>query len=459
VFHGLRRSPRTTGTAERRRLATVFRRALRPLAVALVTGTPDPVPPRPAWLNPRTPRLLAVLPFRTLDLVQIADVALAVILYINVQGLSAVPHREVDDQGIWFMAFAHSAPLALRQRWPLAAWRLAVLGILLAGPITTRFGDLPYSNASMIMYLLCVYTVAARCERDVSIGVWLVTFLCAWPLHPDTLFQAVFFTTLVVLFGYNVRVRRSATSRLVVEEERAERERARRAVLAERARIARELHDIVAHHMSVIAIQAEAVPLRARGDSGQLEAGLAEIRELSLKALAEMRRVLGVLRDESGVRDTAPQPGLEALDELLETSRAAGLNVSLYVTGALTDLPEAVSLSAYRIVQESLSNAMRHAPGASVTIRVERLPGELRLRAANGPARPGLAVPAEGRDGEADRHTADDERTGAPGGAGGGQGLVGMRERAAMLGGTLEAGPTDDGGFVVSATLPITEGR
>lgn len=206
----------------------------------------------------------------------------------------------------------------------------------------------------------------------------------------------------------------------------------------------------------MIAIQAEAVPLRARGDSGQLEAGLAEIRELSLKALAEMRRVLGVLRDENGARDTAPQPGLEALEELLETSRAAGLNASLYVSGTLTDLPEAVSLSAYRIVQESLSNAMRHAPGASVTIRVERLPGELRLRAANGPARPGLAVPA--REGGEDPH----EHTGnkdTPKAAGGGQGLLGMRERAAMLGGTLEAGPTDDGGFAVSATLPITEGR
>jgi len=450
----LRRSPRNP--AEQGRVAAAFRRAVRPLAAALVTGESGPIPPRPAWLRPRTPRFLGVLPFRTIDFIQAADVVLALLFFLYGQDAGGLPRPDVDVQGIWFVALAHSAPLALRQRWPLAAWRLAVLGILLAGSLSMRLYGLPYSDVAMVMYLLCLYTVASRCDRDVTIGAWVVTFLCAWAIHPDTLFQVVFFTTAVALFGYNVRVRRSATSRLVVEEERAERERAGRAVLAERARIARELHDIVAHHMSVIAIQAEAVPLRARGDSRELEAGLAEIRELSLKALAEMRRVLGVLRDESGARDTAPQPGLEELDELLETSRAAGLNVSLYVTGEIADLPEAVSLSAYRIVQESLSNAMRHAPGASVTIRIERLPGELRLRAVNGPARPALAVPAGGRDEEAD-HPGEPADT--PRGAGSGQGLVGMRERAAMLGGTLEAGSTDDGGFVVSATLPITEGR
>lgn len=443
------------GAAERTRPAVdAARRVLRHVAAALVTGVPDPPPPRPAWLRPRMPRFLGLLPFRTLDLVRLGDLVLAVCLFIGVMGIDqGEPAPRLDPQWLYLTALAHTAPLALRQRWPLAAWRLSLLGIPLSAPVTLNYEDLPYTPGAAVTYLLCAYTVAVRCDRDVSIGVWGVGALVAWVLQPQpSAIVSIVLMTVAVLFGYNVRTRRSATSRLIEEEERADRERAGRAVLAERARIARELHDVVAHHMSVIAIQAEAVPLRAHGDPRLLEAGLAEIRELSLKTLAEMRRVLGVLRDESEVRDTAPQPGLDALEELLETSRAAGLNVSAYVTGTIADLPEGVSLSAYRIVQESLSNAMRHAPGASVTVRISREPAELRLRVVNGPGRPQRREPYP--DG-----SPDDSPGGSHGGSHGGQGLIGMRERAAMLGGTLEAGPDEDGGFAVTATLPIAEGR
>ncbi|MFC4585883.1 sensor histidine kinase [Sphaerisporangium corydalis] len=418
------------------RAGAVLQGLARPLTSAVVTGTADPPFPRSPRLRPRTP---AFLPFRSVDLVAAADVLLAWILYGT--GLSyllteAEASRFAGDQPVLYvLAAAYSLPVALRDRWPLAAWRLSALSVL-AGAALNPGGTLPYVVTEVTTYLLCAYSVSVRSGRDTTIGVWAVTVLGAWIIHPNSMFMASILVTIVVLFGYNVSARRRATTRLAEEERHGEEQRAARALLEERARIARELHDVVAHHMSVIAIQAEATPLQAAGDPGRLEEGLAGIRVLSLAALAEMRQVLGALRGDDGRRETAPQPGLAQVADLAGNARAGGLAVSVRVEGPL-DAPAAAGLSAYRIVQESLSNAMRHAPGSSVTVEITRTATELRLRVANGPRPRAAALPAEGP------------------ATGGGQGIIGMRERAVLLGGTLDAAPGPDGGFTVTAALPL----
>ncbi len=417
------------------------------VGLAFFQGDADPPPKArrlafgvPQWLRP-------LVPVTTISLVQAAELILALMLYLQMQstvwswnsGSRIGPDQQepIWDGFVYLTAVAVALPIALRDRWPLAAWRVsfALMPVVVGVTRTIGFpaGAMPYVTWLIISYLLVLYSVAVRCDRRITVAVWVVTFLATWIIDPNSMPVAMVVVSVVVLFGYNVRVRRSATAKLKTEERRTQQAESAQAVLAERARIARELHDVVAHHMSVIAIQAEAVPLKARGDPAQLEAGLAEIRGLSLEAIAELRQVLGVLRDQDGRVDTAPQPGLDRLDELVSNARAAGLAVLVKRAGPLDRLPPAVGLSAYRIVQESLSNAMRHAPGSTVALEVAHRRGELRLRVANGPS----AAPGAG--------------------PGAGQGVVGMRERATLLGGTLDAGPVAGGGFEVRATLPVTD--
>jgi signal transduction histidine kinase len=203
-------------------------------------------------------------------------------------------------------------------------------------------------------------------------------------------------------------------------------------VLEERSRIARELHDVVAHHMSVIAIQAEAAPYRVPDPPKELTSSFADIRANALQALAELRRVLGVLRAERDDDQAAPQPTLGGLGELVAGARGAGLAVETAVGGTPRPLPTGVEVSAYRIVQEALSNAMRHAPGSRVRVELAYTPAALRLCVVNGPPRAAAST--------------------LPGP---GHGLLGMRERAAMLGGELTAAPTAGGGYAVTAVLPL----
>ncbi|MGC5016686.1 sensor histidine kinase [Streptosporangium sp. DT93] len=421
-----------------RRVWKTLVRLTLPLTEALVTGVPDPARPRSRRLAPRVPHALGLLPFRTIDLVLLGDLVLTFVLftsglsYLRTQAVAA--HSPLDREALVFAALAFSLPLALRDRWPLAAWRSAFLLVPLGMVVSRQFiGGVPYTAAASIMYALVVYTVAVRSERHVTVGAWVVTALGAWIIHPDSMAVVTGLVTASVLFGHNVRARRLAAGLLAQEERRSERALAAQAALEERARIARELHDVVAHHMSVIAIQAEAVPLQAAGDAARLEEGLGQIRALSLTAMTEMRRVLGVLRDGDGDGDTAPQPGLGRLEELVGTARSAGLTVTLGLGGDLTGLPTAVSLSAYRIAQESLSNAMRHAPGSTVSIKIVRSGAELRVQVANSAG-----------------HRSSDR----PGPTG--HGLIGMRERVSMLGGSLWIGPVGNG-FAVTAILPIME--
>ncbi|HJZ07759.1 MAG TPA: sensor histidine kinase, partial [Trebonia sp.] len=250
-------------------------------------------------------------------------------------------------------------------------------------------------------------------------------------IDPGVLPQAVFLTAIPILLGVVVLVRRSGQRQLAEQERRHSGERA---LLEERQRIARELHDVVAHHMSVIAIQAEAAPYKTADPPPELVESFGEIRASALAGLTELRRVLGVLR--SGGQDTTPQPGLADLDALLDSARSGGVSVTVTSSGNPVPLPDGVDLSAYRIVQEALSNAMRHAPGSHVQVHLAYRPDSLALEIRNDAVAPVL-VPSGTR------------------AAGGGHGLVGMRERATMLGGSLDAGPTGDGGFRVAAVLPV----
>jgi signal transduction histidine kinase len=208
-------------------------------------------------------------------------------------------------------------------------------------------------------------------------------------------------------------------------------------ILRERARIARELHDVVAHSVSMIAVQAETAPYTVRDISPEAAQGYREIAHTAREALVEMRRLLSVLRaDAKAEVEVTPQPRLDRLPELIEKHRGAGGNAEIFVQGDPRSLSATIELSAYRIVQESLTNARRHAPGANVQVELTYLPDRLAVRVRDNGHGATLVL---------------DPRS-----AGGGHGLLGMQERATMLGGRFSAGPATEGGFLVEAELPLT---
>ena len=418
----------------------------RPFTAALVTGVADPPTPRARWRTPEAfQHLSQYLPGTRVDIVVIGEIITAIAIFAGTNSvlLSAnenapgVPVR--DGELLLLASLAAAVPLLLRELWPLAAWRVAVPSMFFVVSITEQIygtdGDInPYPFGAVLSYLLVLYSVGVRCARHISVGVWLLTLLGILILTPGPVWWlGAVMTAAALLFGYNVRVRRQAQRQVAEEEQRTEDERAARAVLEERSRIARELHDVVAHHMSVIAIQAEAAPIKAPNDPEVLKAELAGIRSGALAALAELRRILGILREGDDELATAPQPDLGDIDQLLASSRAAGQAVTMTTTGRPPATTGGVGLATYRVLQESLSNALRHAPGAPVRVRLAYHDDRLELRVENDPP-PGDHRPAPHRRG--------------------GQGLTGMRERVGAYGGTLTIGPTANGGFAVAATIP-----
>jgi signal transduction histidine kinase len=382
----------------------------------------SPAPPRPARL--RRGRV---------DLVEAADLVVALICFA---ATDATLRTWGIGHGIWpqdgvaaVVSAAVSLPLALRTRFPFPAWLISAAAMLAAGLLITRMT--PFLPAGVIVSLLCLYAVTVRCRPGIVAGAAVFSLVGAALLDAATTVAALVLIAIPVLSGAIVRSRRSSRRQLAVAEQRHSSERA---LLEERQRIARELHDVVAHHMSVIAIAAEAAPYKTAEPPPELVESFADIRASALSGLDELRRVLGVLR--GGGADTAPQPGLADLEGLLDSARAGGVRVSAAVSGAVRPIPQGVDLSAYRIVQEALSNALRYAPGSQVLVALAYQPGELVIEVRNGPAGGGAGRP------EAGAH-------------GGGHGLVGMRERTAMLGGTLAAGPAAGGGFAVTAALPL----
>ncbi|MGW5674737.1 histidine kinase [Streptomyces sp. NPDC003860] len=320
---------------------------------------------------------------------------------------------------------------------------------LLAAPVLSSlesWGLWPWTPAAFTAHLLIMFVVTIRTRPRTAVWMWVLTaftglladiFMARY--YDSIIPQMLLFSALVLLGATVINVRQAAEQevRAAEQEVQAERtvtavERDKRTLLEERTTIARELHDVVAHHMSVVAIQAEAAPYRVANPPEELEKAFATIRENAVAALTELRRILGVVRAEDYEAPDAPQPVLADLENLLANVRDAGLDVTKTVTGAVGPLPPGVELSAYRIVQEALSNALRHAPGSSAKVEVSYVLGGLGLRVVN-TAPSGLVKPSPGA----------------------GHGITGMRERVSMLNGELTAGATEDGGYEVTAFVPV----
>jgi signal transduction histidine kinase len=398
------------------------------IASTFANGVTAPPAPRPRLLQRGR-----------LDLVFVGDVVLALILLGASDGAlgaqNAAHHSPHSANLLFLVSLVLCAPLVLRNRLPLTAWAASAFAIFWTSAVIQprSLSSSAYLPTGIIVYVLCLYAVAVRCKTWVVIATGGVTLLGASLIDHETAPVAFVVGAIPLLAGVIVRARRGAREQLEVAERRHVGERA---LLEERQRIARELHDVVAHHMSVIAIQAEAAPYKTADPPPELVESFGEIRASALSGLNELRRVLGVLRSDQP--DIAPQPGLGDLDGLIESARAGGVTVTSTVTGPPRPLPEGVDLSAYRIAQEALSNAMRHAPGSEVRVRLYYGEAVLVIEVRNN----GCSAAAGGQQAKA--------------GLGSGHGIIGMRERAAMLGGHLEAGPTGDDEFLVTAALPLT---
>ncbi|MER5732967.1 sensor histidine kinase [Streptomyces sp. NPDC002138] len=347
--------------------------------------------------------------------------------------------------------FALSAVVALRRKWTRPMLWLT-LG---TGLYQLASGSLP--NLANLAMLVIVYTVAAGDEaRWVSRTALALGLLASpvtalrWGVDKNDVYSDIFFVLMLIVpfalawvLGDSLRTRRAYYAQLIERNQRLEGERAAQAkiaVAAERARIARELHDVVAHNVSVMVVQADGAAYVMDAAPEQAKEALQTISGTGRQALAEMRRLLGVLRtgEPQESEDYVPQPDVEQIEVLVEQVRTAGLTVDFEVEGAPRPLPTGVELTAYRIVQEALTNTRKHGgPDASASVRLVYFDDGL-----------GLLVEDTGR-GAAHELYEDGGADGA------GHGLIGMRERVGMVGGTLDAGPRPGGGFRISALLPL----
>ncbi|MEU7924961.1 histidine kinase [Micromonospora sp. NPDC049107] len=336
------------------------------------------------------------------------------------------------------------APLLALPRRPLLAWRLTVLALLICTFNAPADRSWPWTPPLALGSVAVLAVVVARVDRPVLAWVVTISTVPVFTLvHPDNRVPVLLLLGALAIVGDLFRHNRLSRRALAAQTELSEREQERRAVLEERTRIARELHDVVAHHMSLIAVQAETAPYRLDDVPAPAAAEFVAIAGSARDALTDMRRLLGVLRSEASGPQTTPQPDLADLGAMVDAARRAGLAVTLDAEPP-GPVPAPVGLAAYRIVQEGLANAARHAPGAAVRVTVRSGPSALGVRVDNSPPdAPPTAFPR-----------------GAPPTAdgGAGHGLTGMRERATSLGGTFTAGPLPDGGYAVAAELPYEVG-
>lgn len=350
-----------------------------------------------------------------------------------------VPHLYLSLPGV-----ATDAPLAgtlgallVSLRRPIVGWRAGFCFALLV-PLLPNQAPLGSAELALLVPIFCL--AAWHHSRAATWWMFALMLAALW-LGSDGLTWGGRVVCTLALSALVVAMDATGASRrarqaLAAQSERTELEGARRTVLEERARIARELHDVVAHHMSLIAVQTETAPFRLHDLSASALAELGSVNQQARLALADMRRLLGVLRNDAPP-ERAPQPQLSDVQDLVAATRRAGVTVDLSLPEDGLAVPPGTGLCAYRIVQEALANATRHAPGSAVRVQVEHEPGALCLRVTNGPS----AGP----------------RGGPPplDGAKPGHGLVGMRERVSMLRGSLIAEAAPDGGFTVMASLPL----
>jgi signal transduction histidine kinase len=333
------------------------------------------------------------------------------------------------------------APLVMRRTFPRTVF--AVVALICCAQCIAGIVPIP-ANMAVLMGL---YTVAADLTFRWGLAAALIAELGAVMAalryasgHADQRSTLLMLSVLVAgvwILGLHIRTRRAYLSSLEERAARLEQERdaeVRMAMAAERARIARELHDVVAHNVSVIVVQADGASFAIDTDVGRARQALETISQTGRNALAEMRRLLGVLRESDDAGAYAPQPGVAQLDDLVEQVRSSGLPVTYEVAGSPPDMSEGRQLTVFRIVQEALTNTLKHGgPRVAATVRLRYAMDAVEVR-----------VHDDGRGAAA----ADDGR---------GHGLAGMRERAAVYGGSVSAKPCPGGGFEVVARIPTRE--
>jgi signal transduction histidine kinase len=387
----------------------------------------------------------------------VTAVSTAIILIVTPEALArwqdtpqVIDMRPPDAVGVALAALC-TMPLIWRRRWPFV--------LLMATTIPEAVLEARHYNTGLasVAALILLYTVAAHRGLALSLVAMIATLLGyvltfivsglqqTWANH-------IVVTVLVLLcwvLGRSIRLRRAYLAELVDRADRLERAResdTRAARAEERSRIARELHDVVAHHVSVMTVQAAAARkmLEANPDAppdprmiGNAREALTTIEEMGRTAMVEMRNIVGVLRTD-GPAERGPQPGLHDLPTLVEQMREAGLRTQLWLEGERKVLPPGVDLAAYRLVQEALTNSLRHAgPAARAWVTVRQEPTELTVH-----------VEDDGRGAAAELRSST---------GGQGHGLVGIRERVALYGGVLRIGPRNGGGFEVRARFPLKE--
>ncbi len=362
---------------------------------------------------------------------------------VPLSNMTVHPFVLLLDQGPerWWLPFIVAAlaflPLAVRRRWPWAA-------MTISGTAALLYTIMPWPPVFVVIGpMIAIYTLA---QRSKTRRAWLVTLgLVALMLALPALYYAqarwvvesvgTFALLAAAAFlGDTARTRRdyiAAVEQRARDAERTREEEARRRVDEERLRIAREVHDIVAHSLSIVTVQAAAADALVDDDPARAHESLAHIRSTSKQALSELRSMLGVLRTSEPAAPLSPAADLSRLDALVAQVREAGIAVEVDAPDGLGGLPAATSLSAYRIVQEALTNVVRHSQARSATVRVTRSATELTVAVSDD----GIGEKAAGGDGH---------------------GVRGMAERAEALGGSLQAGPRAGGaGWLVCATLPL----
>jgi signal transduction histidine kinase len=381
---------------------------------------------------------------RRLDPVRV-DIATAAVLLVVVDLQTFAARHEAHRVPMALFHVLLCFGIAVRRRWLLPVLCLATLG---AAWWLIAWDSTPTGPSGFISSLIPVllfygggaFLTGARSWTAFAIGIVLVVVVSigSGQVVSNLVFDIPVFGALPFFVGRWSQERRAReqASRERAERLDAERElRVRAAALGERARLAREIHDVIAHSVSVMVIQAAGARTVMDGEPGRARDALESVERAGREALAEMRRLLGVLGDGEQLRALAPQPSFDDLEELMERTRAAGLPASVRVEGEPVTLAPGLSLCAYRVVQEALTNAIKHAGPASAEVSVRWAADALELEVADdgrGDAEPRLEP--------------------------GGHGLVGMRERAALHGGTIEAGPGPTGGFAVRARIPLIAG-
>ena len=342
---------------------------------------------------------------------------------------------------LWFDLLAILAiltPLFARRRFPFGAPAAVGVAVVLTSFVDERL--VPFDFIIFLASCAAVFLIGLIRERAQAVAglvlAWGVVAVVAYrdPLGnldgfiaPSVIFGIIW--TIAFALGRKFEEADEARER-AARAERGREERARSAVTEERARIARELHDVVGHSVSVMTVQASAVRRLLRPEQQREREALLIVEQTGREALAEMRRMVGVLRRPEEAPALAPQPSLEHLGKLVEQAREAGLPVDLRVEGEPLPLPAGVDLTAYRLVQEGLTNTLKHARAERAQVLVRYSDGDIEV-------------------------TVSDDGQGAGSGDGGGHGLVGMRERVAVYGGELEAGPRPEGGYRLRAKLPL----